>query len=403
MMRYFIGLLVLAVAPAFATKSFTTNAASFPWFFIEESAARFVVETPRMRAMFTPEGAAFQAGQGLIRVRFADADGSVKVQGKQPEGRANFLIGQDPSAWRTGLRTYSQLLYSHLYPGIDLAYSGRDGHLKSEFRVSPGADPRRIRLEYSEDLAIDGSGCLRAGILTEQAPEIHQESAAAGRIRVEGHYRLFNSRTAGFEIPAYDPTLPLVIDPVISYSTYLGGTGAGAVTGVALDSAGNLYATGWTEALNFPIVGAEQAVNMGGVDAFVVKLNPNGSALLYATYVGGRGEDKGAAIAVDSSGQAYVTGSTASTNFPLVAAFQSALGGSKTAFALKLNAVGNALLYSTYLGGANYDLGTAIAADAAGNAYVAGDTQSPNFPTLGPPQAAFCGATAPFGPEPHPP
>src|SRR6266700_5817425 len=153
-MRYFIGLLALAVAPAFAAESFTKLAASFPWFFIEDSASRFVVETPRMRAMFTPEGAAFQAGQGQIRVGFADADSSVKVQGMQPEGRANFLIGQDAGAWRTGLKTYSQILYSHLYPGIDLTYSGRDGHLKSEFRVAPGADPRRIRLEYSEDLAI---------------------------------------------------------------------------------------------------------------------------------------------------------------------------------------------------------------------------------------------------------
>src|SRR2546429_2770679 len=106
-MRYFIGLLVLAVAPAFAARSFTKNAASFPWFFIEESASSFVVEMPRMRAMFTAEGVAFQAGQGLVRVRFADADGSVKVHGTEPEGPANFLIGQNPAAWRTGLPAYS--------------------------------------------------------------------------------------------------------------------------------------------------------------------------------------------------------------------------------------------------------------------------------------------------------
>src|SRR5207302_5061539 len=138
------------------------------------------------------------------------------------------------------------------------------------------------------------------------------------------------------------------------------------------------------------------ALNMGGVDAFVVKFNPSGNTLLYATYIGGRGEDKGAAIAVDSGGQAYVTGSTASTNFPVAAAFQSALGGSKAAFVLKLNAVGNALLYSTYLGGTNYDLGTAIAVDAAGNAYLAGDTQSSDFRTLGAAQAAIGGMTDAF-------
>ena len=394
-MRYSFALLALAAGSVFAAG----NTARLPWFFIEDSAARFVVEAPRMRAVFTPAGVAFQAGDGLIRVRFGGGDGDVaggvELRGAQPEGHANFLVGQDTSAWRTGLPTYRQIVYRHLYPGIDLAYSAGAGQFKSEFRVAPGADPRRIRLEYSADLSVDDTGRLHAGILTERAPEIYQESAA-GRVKVEGHYLLIDSRTAGFEIPAYDPELPLVIDPVISYSTYLGGTGAGAVTGVAVDAAGSLYVTGWTEALNFPIVGPEQAVNMGGVDAFVVKLNPSGSALLYATYIGGGGEDKGAAIAVDASGQAYVTGSTASTNFPLMAAMQTTLGGGKTAFALKLNAVGNALLYSTYLGGTNYDLGTAIAVDTAGNAYIAGDTQSANFPTVSAAQPAIGGATDAF-------
>ena len=394
-MRYSFALLALAAGSVFAAG----NTAPLPWFFIEDSATRFVIEAPRMRAVFTSDGAAFQAGEDLIRVRFGGADGDVaggvELRGAQPEGHANFLVGQDTSAWRTGLPTYRQIVYRHLYPGIDLAYSAGAGQFKSEFRVAPGADPRRIRLEYSADLSVDDTGRLHAGILTERAPEIYQESAA-GRVKVEGHYLLIDSRTAGFEIPAYDPELPLVIDPVISYSTYLGGTGAGAVTGVAVDAAGSLYVTGWTEALNFPIVGPEQAVNMGGVDAFVVKLNPSGSALLYATYIGGGGEDKGAAIAVDASGQAYVTGSTASTNFPLMAAMQTTLGGGKTAFALKLNAVGNALLYSTYLGGTNYDLGTAIAVDTAGNAYIAGDTQSANFPTVSAAQPAIGGATDAF-------
>src|SRR5262249_37616848 len=151
---------------------------------------------------------------------------------------------------------------------------------------------------------------------------IYQDTVR-GRIRVSGHYRLFDSRTAGFEISRYDPALPLIIDTVISYATYIGGTGMGTVTGVAVDSAGNLFATGWTEALNFPIAGAVQAANAGGVDAFVVKMNPAGNALLYATYIGGRGEDKSAAIAVDSSFQVYVTGSTASNNFPLVSPIRS--------------------------------------------------------------------------------
>jgi len=183
---------------------------------------------------------------------------------------------------------------------------------------------------------------------------------------------------------------------VISYATYLGGTGLGAVTGVAVDSGGNLYAAGWTEALDFPIVVAEQAANAGVVDAFVVKMDPAGNALIYATYIGGKGDDRAAAIAVNASGQAYVTGSTASVNFPLAVPVRATLGGSKTAFVLKLNAAGNTLLYSTYLGGTNYDLGTAIAVDAAGSAYIAGDTQSTNFPVMGGVQTTFGGGTDAF-------
>src|SRR5262249_44817069 len=155
------------------------------------------------------------------------------------------------------------------------------------------------------------------------------------------------------------------------------------VTGLAVDSTGSLYATGWTEAIDFPIVLAEQVNNAGGVDAFVVKVSPSGLGLVYATYIGGRGDDRATAIAVDSAGEGYVTGATSSSNFPLVSPVRFTLGGSKSAFALRLNAVGNTLLYSTYLGGSTYDLGTAIAVDGSGHAYIAGDTQSANFPVIG--------------------
>lgn len=390
-MRFLIGLFLLTTAPVLAAE----NRASIPIFFIEDSRSHFVVDGPDMRAAFTSEGAVFQARESQVRVRFGGANARAEVRGAGPMGHANFLIGSDPRAWRRELPAFQEILYRELYPGIDAAYSGAGGHLKSEFRVAPGADPGQIRLEYSGNLSIDAAGSLHAGNLREQAPLIYQDTAA-GRVSVNGRYRLFDARTAGFEIQAYDQRLPLVIDPVISYATYLGGTGQGAVTGVAVDSTGNLYATGWTEALNFPIVGAEQAANQGGVDVFVVKLNAVGSTLLYATYIGGRGEDKGAAIAVDGSFQAYVTGSTASTNFPLAAAIRSTLGGSKTAFALKLNAVGNTLLYSTYLGGTNYETGNAIAVDGSGNAYIAGDTQSANFPVLSAVQSALGGGSDAF-------
>jgi hypothetical protein len=163
-----------------------------------------------------------------------------------------------------------------------------------------------------------------------------------------------------------------------------------------VDAVGNLYVTGWTEAINFPIVGAYDATNSGGVDAFVVKLNPTGTAIVYATYLGGLSDDRAAAIVVDLAGNAYSTGATESTNFPLVAPAQPNFGGGRDAFVTKLNPAGNALIYSTYLGGTNSDLGTGIAVDAAGNAYVVGDTLSANFPIAAAVQSVFGGETDAF-------
>ena len=340
--------------------------------------------------MFTPDGVEFHSGGSVVRAKFQGANDTPRMQGLEPMGRANILVGQDLSAWRTGLRTHRKVRYADLYPGVDLIYAGIGGRVKSEYRVAAGADPGNIQVEYSEDLSIDAEGRLHAGNLIEAAPEIFQDSAS-GRATIAGRYRLKDARTAGFEVDDYDRTLPLVIDPVISYATYMGGSGLGAVTGVALDSDGNLYAAGWTEALNFPITLAEQAANAGGVDAFVVKVSPSGAGLIYATYIGGRGDDRAAAIAVDASGEAYVTGATTSSNFPVSAPVRATLGGSKSAFVLKLNAVGNTLLFSTYLGGSTYDLGTAITVDAAGNAYIAGDTQSADFPVIGGFQAVIGG------------
>ena len=370
------------LAIGLAANTLTAASRSTQLFFIEDAPNRFLIQVPGTSAVFTPDGVEFHTGGDVVRAKFQGANDAPRMQGVEPMGHANVLIGQDPSAWRTGLRTHRKVRYTSLYPGIDLVYAGIDGRIKSEYQVAAGADPGNIQVEYSVDLSIDAEGRLHAGNLIEAAPAIYQ-GAASGRVAVAGRYRLLNARTAGFEVDAYDPALPLVIDPVISYATYMGGTGLGAVTGVALDSSGNLYAAGWTEALNFPILLAEQAANAGGVDAFVVKVSPSGTGVIYATYIGGRGDDRAAAIALDSSGEAYVTGATSSANFPLVAAVRSTLGGSKTAFVLKLNAVGNTLLFSTYLGGSTYDMGTAIAVDAIGHAYIAGDTQSADFPVIG--------------------
>jgi hypothetical protein len=372
------------------------NAARIPVFFVKDSGSRFLAEASGMRGVFSPEGVEYRAGQNRVHTRFLGVRANLAITGVEPSGHANFLVGQEEHGWRTGLPVYRKLMYQQLYPGIDLVYLGTGGRLKSEYHVAAGADPRQIQIEYSEDVSLGEDGVLECGSLRERAPEIYQKSASGQNVPIQGRYRLIDARTVGFEISAYDRSRALVIDPVVSYATYLSGTGLGAVTGVAVDAGGNLYATGWTEAVNFPTVNALQTSNLGNVDAFVVKLNPAGTALIYATYIGGMGADKAAAIAVDSLGQAHVAGSTASSNFPRLAAQQPLMGGSQTAFVLTLNASGNALIFSTYLGGTTWEAATSVAVDSSGSTFVAGDTQSSNFPLQLAPQPAFGGATDAF-------
>ena len=374
---------------------------SLPVFFIPnlgqvDGAVRFMVDAPELRAGFTADSAILQLGRSTLRIGFEGANPEATVEGGEAlSGRANFLIGDRPEDWKTNLTVYREILYRSLYPGIDMTY-GEDGrHLKSEFLVAPGADPHRIRLNYSGELstAQNGDLLIQAGDAEarEEAPVVYQQSAGGEHIEVPGRFLLVDAHTVGFEIGDYDRSRLLVIDPVLSYATYLGGSGNSAVTGVAVDVSDNLYAAGWTESLNFQIAGPVQASNAGGVDAFVVKLNSSGSGLLYATYIGGSGHDQAQGIAIDSVGDAYVTGFTTSTNFPLVAPIRSTLGGGEDAFVLKLNDLGSVLLYSTYLGGANVDKGNAIAVDSSDNAYIAGDTLSANFPILGAAQPIFGG------------
>jgi hypothetical protein len=384
-MRHNIALLLLATG-------FTALAANpFPIFFMPNSgqtdpAIRYIAQTREMSAGFTADSAVFQIHETQLRVRFTGANPNVTVEGIDAmTARVSFLIGDDPGAWHTGLPTYRGIVYRNLYSGIDMTFVGRDSQLKSEFLVAPGADPNQIRLEYPEAsrMFVNAEGELivhtGAAELHDQAPIAYQESAGVLH-SVVASYRINGDHTVTFDLSGYDHRLPLVIDPIISYATYMGGTAQSAVTALAVDASGNLYASGWTEAIDFPVSNAIQAVNRGGVDAFVFKLNATGSTLLYASYIGGRGDDRASGIAVDSSGQIYIAGSTASTNFPLVSAVRSTLGGSRDAFVVKLNAIGNLMVYSTYLGGTGYDAASAIAIDSAGNAYIAGDTQSTDFP-----------------------
>ena len=328
-----------------------------------------------------------------LRTKLSGATVSARVAG---EGRqastSNYLIGNDPSKWQSTIPNYQRVRYSGVYPGIDLVYYGNDGTLEYDWIVSPGADPRQIRMtfENSVRLRIDAQGDLV--IRADQSEYRHKKPAVyqevfGKRVPVEGRWTL-HGREAGFEIGRYDNGKALVIDPPLIYSTYHGGSGLDYAFAVAVDSIGNTYVTGGAGSTNFPLTNAMQNTLKGTEDVFVTKINPSGTAKLYSTYMGGGGPDEGHGIAVDVQGYAYITGSAGSLDFPIKGAIQDKQGGSGDAFVAKLNPSGSALVYSTYLGGISTDTGSAIAVDISGNAYVVGSTFSANFPTQNAFQAA---------------
>jgi len=334
-----------------------------------------------------------------LRMKLIGGNQQAEVIGAEPQSATvNYFIGSDPMKWQVNVPTFAQTRYQDVYRGVDLVYHGHQRQLEYDFIIKPGADPNQIRLAFdgAQKMQIDESGNLvlttKGGELRQQRPTVYQEIAGS-RTQISGSYVIKPNRDVAFMIGAYDHSQPLVIDPVLSYSTYLGGAGQDYGQGIAVDVAGNAYVTGVTQSVNFPTQGALQGNNAGGNvtpwDVFITKLTPSGG-LSYSTYLGGSRDDTGFGIAVDSAGNAYVTGTTASTNFPTLNAFQpNAGGGSGDAFVAKLTPTGG-LGYSTYLGGnaQSEDVGYAIAVDAGSNAYVTGYTASTNFPVLNPYQAS---------------
>ncbi|MGA2076311.1 MAG: choice-of-anchor D domain-containing protein [Terriglobia bacterium] len=337
----------------------------------------------------------------FVRLRLVGAKPGAEVIGREElPGKVNYFIGNDPKKWRTNVPTYAKVRYHDVYPGVDLEYYGNQGgQLEYDFIVAPGADPSAITLQLGAvrepPLRIDANGDLviaaDGGEIRFHKPEISQPGTGSSlAIRhsslIDGRFVLDARNRIQFALGPYDHTKPLVIDPVLTYSTYLGGSGGDWGYGIAVDSSGSAYVTGETASVDFPTVNPLQAGNKSGSQgtAFVAKLNPAGSALVYSTYLGGSGADIGYGIAVDSSGNAYVGGRTYSRDFPVVNAIQNGnltSTGYSTGFIAKLDASGSALVYSTYLGGSVFDFAAAIAVDPSGNAYVTGATSSPDFPT----------------------
>jgi uncharacterized repeat protein (TIGR01451 family) len=305
-------------------------------------------------------------------------------------GRINYLIGNEPAKWRTDVATYSRIRYEDVYPGVGLVYYGHQRQLEYDFEVAPGADPRAIRFAFDRGtrprLSPDGDLLLRAGgrQLREQKPVVYQEIGGDCH-PVQARYVLVGGRQVGFQVGEYDRTKPLVIDPTLVYSTYLGGSGDDVGSSIAVDKDNNVYVAGTTSSTNFPNHGAAFSANAGLSDIFVTKIDATGGNIVYSTYIGGSGLDRGDGIAVDANGNAYVVGrvDSSSVNFPTTAgAFATTYrGGDFDGVVFKLNPQGNGLVYSTFLGGEDNDSTEGVAVDADGNAYVVGGTRSSGFPT----------------------
>jgi uncharacterized repeat protein (TIGR01451 family) len=309
--------------------------------------------------------------------------------------KVNYLIGSDRKGWRTGIPTYARVRYAGIYPGIDLVYYGKQHELEYDFEVAPGADPSRIllcfrgagNLEIAKGDLIVHSG---TGEVRMRAPLIYQETAS-GRKIVDGGYELQPNNSVGFTLGTYDRTRPLVIDPVLAYSTYFGGAAFDTANAIAVDNATppNAYVTGEYCSASMPVtpIFMSPLASFGGCHAFVLKLavlldgngNVNGSSAAFVTYFGDT-FDVATGIAVDPNSTnptIYVAGYTTSPNFPVTSnAFQTTLSGPENSFYLHLDPTGSFPLYSTYLGGGGIDQATGIAVDASGNAYISGNTSS---------------------------
>ncbi len=324
----------------------------------------------------------------VLSFQLEGANVNAVAVGEEPlAGTSNYFLGNDPSQWRAGVTDYGRVHYSSVYPGVDLVYYGNQDALEYDFDVAPGANPEAIRLKLNgaerAEVAANGDLMIHAGggDVRLHAPVIYQTENGK-QTTVSGGFALLSKNEAGFRLGAYDHSRALVIDPVVQWSTYLGGSDRDLLYGLAVDAAGDVYVTGTTYSTDYPITkGSFQTKLAGNLDSYVSKISSDGSTLLYSTFIGGKGSDMGTMVAVDASGDAYLTGQTASKDFPVTkGAFQTRLAGATNAYIAELNPSGSALLYSTFIGGRYGTYGYYIALDSKNDAFITGITSSYDFP-----------------------
>lgn len=352
-------------------------------------------------AIFVPHYSARDDGSANtekvpLQLNLIDGNPSPSAIGEHRQrGTSHYLIGRDAEKWRTDVPHFGRVRYRNVYDGIDLIYYGNHQRLEYDFVLAPHADPAKIQLLFTplEGLTVDPTGDLllhtHDGTIRQHAPVVYQIINDRW-VDVTARYQLLEDGVVGFEIGAYDPAYQLTIDPVIEYSTYVGGSEPDDVWDVAADNAGYAYLTGRTESADFVTSAGVLGDTLAGpTDAYVVKVDTNSTgveSLVYATYVGGNAGDHAWAIDIDASGNVYIAGSTGSEDFPVTASGFGQIKSqgvccSQDGFLAKLAPDGSSLLYATYVGGTSYDEGYGVATDQSGNAYVVGTTRSETFPT----------------------
>lgn len=339
-----------------------------------EGRGGFVSRSLHFRSWFTGNKAMLESGDEIVRLRFEGAAPQARVEGIDPLGSTtNIFRGKDAAQWRTSVPNFGRLQVHGLYRGVDLVYYGTAGELEYDLVIQPGANPAQIRMRLDGRL---------------KSPTAYQVAANGARIPVESRYRKNADGSYGFSLGAYDRKRELVIDPVLTFSTYLSGSSQDVANAIGHDAQGFLYVAGTTFSTDFPLAGnSNQAALTGSSDLFLVKIDPQGARVVYSTYFGGTKAETLGAMLVAPSGKVYLTGNTQSTDFPLANAFQTTLSGPSDAFVLTLDPSKNGtdgLLYSTFVGGTGDDFGNGIAVDSMGKIFIAGTTTSNDFPLLSP-------------------
>ncbi|MFZ5980137.1 MAG: SBBP repeat-containing protein [Candidatus Zixiibacteriota bacterium] len=412
-LKLFIGL-ISAAALFLSLFTGTLNALPYsdniPIYFTENlgqwrSEIKFKAELPGISLLFTPSGVDYRLTGYIIAadnheksnivsltagITFPGSNISSEIIGEDLTGyRCHYLLGDNPASWKTDVANYAGLIYKEIYTGVDLRYFSRDQKIEYDFVVRPGADPAQIKVKYdgikSVDLNDRGELVVETGWnrITEHRPRIYQ-LIDNRQVSVAGEFVLLDDNLFGFKLTSpYDAERPLVIDPMISFSTYLGGGDIDEGTGITVDDSGYVYVTGSTYSEDFPIQNPLQdtLTSLLIYDVFVTKINPAGDALVFSTYLGGVDDDFGNDIAVDGDYGIFLTGRTHSSDFPIQAAYQSDQTG-VDAFLSRLNHSGDSLVFSTYLGGDGYDESHGLTLDRDGNVYLTGETVSSNFPVV---------------------